>query len=277
MRMPPMGTTAGLIYMRIEAKNDSRPVKTQAEGGRRVLCMPAPRPHLVPCTRAASTRRSPETLARGARRLDGPVVYETMSVKRYDCEQLGALLAQTMTAFAVTWGLHVYMGVGARYTGVPPLLMQTVMQPLTLAEHPLCRIHMRGASDGSERCRRPFKARRPAHGRGGASAASCSTAGGGGAEAQKPGAASRRTSARSCSSGCRPSWRGSPQRGRRSSPRRTRRKLPPPRGRRRGDRNRSPDEVVVLVEVGLVAAARTPPLVAVPPRRPATGTPLRWQ
>ena len=51
----------------------------------------------------------------------------------------------------MAWGLHYFMKVN------PPLLMQLLMQPMTLVDAPVFKVHMLGGADDEEPLQRPWK------------------------------------------------------------------------------------------------------------------------
>eukprot|EP00246_Nothoceros_aenigmaticus_P008378 TRINITY_DN23007_c0_g1_i1.p1 TRINITY_DN23007_c0_g1~~TRINITY_DN23007_c0_g1_i1.p1 ORF type:complete len:238 (+),score=32.66 TRINITY_DN23007_c0_g1_i1:80-793(+) len=94
---------------------------------------------------------SRKTVKLKASTASGEDVEETLSYQDYDLSQLRKMATGFLTGAGITTLIHVYMG------AVPPLLFQTVMQPMSLFEHPLFAIYvLRKIEDSDEKLKRPF-------------------------------------------------------------------------------------------------------------------------
>lgn len=77
---------------------------------------------------------------------------ETQTLFEYDSAQADALRQSTLTAFAISGGLHLYFGY------MPPLLLQAILSGKRLFESPLVRLYVRGEPSSNPGLQRPFKA-----------------------------------------------------------------------------------------------------------------------
>mmetsp|Transcript_39876 Transcript_39876/g.55415 ORF Transcript_39876/g.55415 Transcript_39876/m.55415 type:complete len:200 (-) Transcript_39876:222-821(-) len=85
----------------------------------------------------------------------GEEVKTSYTFKAYDQKQILGKMGQALMGIAITSGIHYKWGI------TQPLLMQSVLQPLSFASDPLFKIHLMGADDSKAPLKRPFKVEKP--------------------------------------------------------------------------------------------------------------------